>query len=136
MGWIIVLALLLASGWILFVAFRRLAARRAGIGWWLALCILLGVGAGIGYRLGFDFEYSVSPNLRIVGVPIPVGFFHFEDGHWIDFPPPKEFAYFAALTNFLIMTALAVLPLLLASLLHHRKPKTAQSGESSSDNLQ
>ena len=80
MGFVIVLALLLVSGSILFVTFRRLSARRAGIARWLAFCVLVVVGVGIGYRLGFDFEYNVSPNLRVVGFPIPVCAFHFEHG--------------------------------------------------------
>jgi len=126
MGFVIVLALLLVSGWILFVTFRRLSARRAGIGWWLAFCVLVIVGVGIGYRLGFDFEYNVSPNLRVVSFPIPVCAFHFEQGQWVDFPSPDWFAYPAAFTNLVVVTAFAVLPLLLASLFQHRKSRRAR----------
>ncbi|MCR4415030.1 MAG: hypothetical protein NUV77_21635 [Thermoguttaceae bacterium] len=123
MGVIVILALLLVSGWILFVTFRRLCARRAGIGWWLSFCILVVIGATIGYRLAFDFEYNVSPNLRVVSFPVPVCAFHFEHGHWVDFPSPNWFAYPAAFTNVIVATAFAVLPLLVASLFQQRKPR-------------
>ena len=121
MGIVIVLALLLVSGWILFVTFRRLSTRHARIAWWVEFCILLVVGVGIGYWLGFEFEYNVSRNLRVVSFPIPTCAFHCEQGKWVDFPSPDWFAYPAAFTNVIVVTAFAVLPLLLASLLLHRK---------------
>ncbi len=120
MGCFIVLALLLVSGWILFVTFWRLSTRHAGIAWWLAFCILVVVGVRVGYRLGFDFEYNISPNLRVVSFPIPVCTFHFEHGQWVDFPSPDWFAYPAVFTNLIVVTAFVVLPLLLASLFQHR----------------
>jgi len=126
MGFVIVLALLLVSGWMLFVTFRRLSTRHAGIAWWLAFCILVVVGVGIGYRLGFEFEYNVSRNLRVVSFPIPTCAFHFEHGKWVDFPSPDWFAYPAAFTNVIVVTAFAVLPLLLASLFQHRKARGAR----------
>lgn len=138
MGVIIVLALFLMGGGVLFVMFRRLFALQAGIGWWLTFCILLVVGLGIGYRLAFDFEYSISPELRLFGFPIPVCAFHFEDGHWVDFPSPNWFAYPAAFTNVIVVTAIAVLPLLLASLFRHEKPRVPQEATeppSDRDNL-
>jgi hypothetical protein len=135
MGFVIVLALLLVSSWILFVTFRRLSTRRAGIAWWVAFCILVVVGVGIGYRLGFDFEYSLSPNLRVVSFPIPVCVFHFEDGQWVDFPSSDWFAYPAAFTNVIVVTAFAVLPLLLASLFLHREARgTRNAAEPSCGN--
>lgn len=121
MGFVILLALLLVSGWVLFVTFRRLSTRHAGVAWWAALCVLIGIGVRIGYWIGFEFEYNVSSDLRVVSFPIPVCAFHFEDGQWVDFPSPNWFAYPAAFTNLIVMTAFAVLPLLLASLIVHRK---------------
>lgn len=130
MGFVIVLALFLVSGWILFVTFQRLSTRRVGIAWWLAFCTLVVVGVGTGYWLGFDFEYNISPHLRVVSFPIPVCAFHFEHGHWVDYPSPNWFAYLAAFTNVVLLTAFAVLPVLLASLFRHRTagraPKAAE----------
>lgn len=128
MGLVIIFALLLGSGWILVVIFPRLPARRAEIAWWVAFCILVVVGVGIGHPLGFDFEHSVSPNLRVVSFPIAVSFFHFENGHWVDFLSPDWLAYPAAFTNLVVVTAFAVLPLLLASLFRYRKSRGWQEG--------
>jgi hypothetical protein len=132
MGFVVVLALLFVSGWILFVTFRRLSTRHAGIMWWVAFCILVVVGVGIGYRLGFQFEYNVSRNLRVVSFPIPTCAFHFEHGKWVDFPSPDWFAYPAAFTNVIVVTAFAALPLLVASLLLHRKARGTREAAQSS----
>lgn len=121
MGFVILLALLLVSGWILCVTFRRLSTYHAGIAWWMAFCILVVVGVGVGYRLGFEFEYNISQDLRVVSFPIPTCAFHFENGKWVDFPSPEWFAYPAAFTNVVVVTAFAALPLLLVSMFRHRK---------------
>lgn len=112
---VIVIGLFSLSGWVLFVTFRRLSTGHAGLAWWLALGNLAVAGAVIGYWLAFDFEYDLSPNLRLVSFPIPVCIFHFEDGKWVDFPSPNWLAYPTAFTNVVAVTAFVVLPLLLAS---------------------
>ncbi len=121
MGFLILIALLALSGWILFAAFQRLSSHGAGITWWMLFCSLIVFGVVIGHRLAFDFEYNVSPNLRIVSFPIPVCAFHLERGDWVGFPSPNYIAYPALFTNVVAVTAFAVLPLLVASLLLHRK---------------
>lgn len=123
MGFVIVLALFVLGGWILFVTFWRFFTLHARTAWWLALCAFLIVGVMIGYRLGFEFEYNISRHLRVVSFPIPTCAFHFEHGKWVDFPSPDWFAYPAAFTNVVVVTAFVVLPLLLASMFRHRKER-------------
>jgi len=117
---VILIALLAMSSGVVCVTFRRLSTRHVGIAWWLVFGSLVLLGLVIGYRLGFDFEYHASRNLRLVSFPIPVCAFHFEHGNWVDFPSPDWFAYPAAFTNVVVVTALAVLPLLLVSMFRHR----------------
>jgi hypothetical protein len=97
---VFVFALLIVSGWMLFVTFRRLSTQHAGTAWWVAFCIVIVFGVGIGYHLAFEFEYNVSRNLRVVSFPIPTCAFRFEHGRWVDYPSPNWFAYPAAFTNF------------------------------------
>ncbi len=133
MGVVIVLTLLLVNGWILFVTFRRLFTRRVGITWWLVLCILVVAGANLGYQLGFEFEYNISPDLRIVSFPVPTCAFHLEHGRWVDFPTPDWFAYFAAFTDLVMATTFTVLPTTIGiavstSKTNRRRKKTENRG--------
>ena len=121
MGFVILIGLLLLSGWILFVTSSRLFTRHAGIAWWLVFGSLIILGMAIGCRLSYEFEYNVSQDLRVLGFPIPLCAFQLEDGMWVDFPSPDWFAYPAAFTNVVVVTAFAVLPALLASMFGHRK---------------
>jgi hypothetical protein len=120
MGFVVVIALLSLSSWILITTFRRLYSKPVGIVWWLVFCGLAVSGVVIGYYMAFDFEYKVSAHMQFVSFPIPVCFFHFENGQWVDFPTPDFFAYPAAFTNVVTVTAFAVLPVLVASILFRR----------------
>jgi hypothetical protein len=126
MGFVIVIAVLFLGGWILLATFRRFSSHHVGIAWWLVFCGVAAFGVAIGYRLAFDFEYNVSPHLRVASFPIPVSAFHFEHGQWVDFPSPDVFAYSAAFTNVIAVTAFVVLPLLLVSMFCHRNGKGTQ----------
>lgn len=127
MGFVIVIALLALGTWILIATFRRLFSHKVGIAWWVGFCGLVVFGAIIGHWLAFDFEYSVSPQLRVVSFPIPVCAFHLEHGQWVDFPSPNYFAYPAAFTNVVTVTAFAVLPLLVASMSLHQQENEGDS---------
>jgi hypothetical protein len=120
MGILFVIALLALSIWMLVGTFRRLRSRHVGRGWWSAFGFLVIVGVTAGYWLAFHFEYQVSSKMRFASFPMPLSFFHFEDGHWIDFPTPQFVMYPGLAANVIAITALAVLPVLLASLLFHR----------------
>jgi len=67
---------------------------------------------------------STSARDRIGSFPIPVVFFHLEDGDWVDFPVPEFQAWAAALANVISITALATLPLWLISWRQHRNEST------------
>jgi cytochrome bd-type quinol oxidase subunit 2 len=124
MGFLIIIALLALSSWMLFVTVRRLRRRHASQAWWLAFFGFAIVGVVLGYWLAFHFEYQASSQLRFFSFPIPVNFFHLEDGQWVDFPTPLVFGYPAMFTNIVAITAFAVLPVLVASLFSHRQETT------------
>jgi hypothetical protein len=120
MSALFVLALLALSIWILFAVFKRLRRLQVGRGWWLAFVCFLVIGIGLGYWLAFFAEYQISPTMRFISFPMPLGFFHLEDGRWVDFPTPEYVMYPGIAVNILAITALAVTPLLAASLVAHR----------------
>ena|ERR1051326_634492 len=120
MGLVIVIAVLALSCWLLFATFRRLRRRHAGRSWWFVFGSLALVGVVLGYRLAFHCEYQVSPTMRFVSFPIPLCFFHLEDGQWVDFPTPEYVGYPGLVTNIVAVTALAVFPVFVASLFSHR----------------
>jgi len=106
-----VVAFLTGSIWALVSLVRRLRREHAGIRWWVAFLILLVVGASVGVWCAFHCEYPLGGRYRIGSFPLPVAFFHLEDGQWVDFPVPQFQAWAAAFTNIITMTALATLPL-------------------------
>jgi hypothetical protein len=111
MGVLIVIVFLSLSSWSLIALFQRLRRQRVSLGWWIAFGVLFICGAVVGYWCAFNFEYSVGARHRIASFPIPVVFFHFEDGAWVDFPVPTVQAYAAMFTNIVTIIALATLPL-------------------------
>jgi hypothetical protein len=68
-----------------FLTARMLRAGRAGPGWWAALAALLAAGTAAGVWCGVFCEYQVSDRLRAFSFPVPAGFFHLEDGLWMDY---------------------------------------------------
>jgi hypothetical protein len=121
MGFLAVIALLSIGTWIILGTARRLLARKAGPFWWGGLLLLAAIGLTGGYWAAFCFEYDVTSTLRLVSFPIPVCVFRLEGEQWVDYPAPGFFAYPAAWTNVIALTAIAILPELLASLLWHRR---------------
>jgi hypothetical protein len=113
MGFIIVVALLALSAWSLMVTVRRLRQTKAGRAWWIAFGLLLALGVGVGTWFAFSFEYQVSPGMRYASFPVPLAFFHLEDGHWVDFITPPYIMYPGLVANIAAFTALALLPLLI-----------------------
>ncbi|MCW5558660.1 MAG: hypothetical protein KIT22_12625 [Verrucomicrobiae bacterium] len=86
MGLLLIAGLFTASSWGVLVTFLRLRRMRAGPMWWFAFASLVGVGVTAGGWL-LRFEYTVSPRMRFAGFPLPLAFFHLEDGHGlISFP--------------------------------------------------
>ena len=121
MGFIIVMAVLALSSWMLLATVRRLRRNRVNRSWWLTFGCLLTAGVVCGYWLAFRFEYQVSSTMRFVSFPLPLCFFKLEDGRWTDFPTPWFVTYPGLLTNIVAVTAFATLPMLVASLVWHRR---------------
>jgi hypothetical protein len=128
-GMLFVLALLAGSSWALVSLVRRLRCEQAGPRRWVAFVILAVIGLSVGAWCAFRCEYPLGAHYRIGSFPLPVVFFHLEDGQWVDFPVPKFQALSAAFTNILTVTALATVPLWLLSWRQHRHEHTkAQRG--------
>lgn len=110
-----VIVLFALSGWTLFALFRRLRRQRVSADWWVVFGFLFVFGATLGIWCAFYCEYHIGTRFRIGSFPIPVVFFHLEDGAWVDFPVPEFQAWSAAFTDIIAITALAMLPLWLLS---------------------
>jgi hypothetical protein len=119
-GILLVIAFLTASSWLLLSLVRHLRRRRVGVQWWAAFVLLIVVGLAVGIWCAFHFEYQVGAHHRFGSFPIPVVFFHLEDGQWIDFPVPPLQGWASAVTNIVTVTALATLPLWGLSWWQHR----------------
>ena len=122
MGILIVVVFLGLSSSSLVALLRRLQRRRATAGWWLVLGVLVVCGVALGVWCAFYVEYPVGTRYRIGSFPIPVVFFHLEQGDWVDFPVPEFQAWSSAVTNIITITALATLPLWLVLWRQHRNP--------------
>jgi hypothetical protein len=99
------------SGWILTALFRRLRRYHVTLGSWVMAGLLGVCGLAVGMWCAFYCEYHMGSDFRIGSFPIPVAFFHFEDGQWVDFPVPKVQAWFTAFTTVITIIAIATLPL-------------------------
>ncbi len=113
MGLIAVTVLLALSVWGILATVRLLRRTGAGRGWWNAFVLLLALGLGAGTWFAFCFDYHVSPEMRCASFPVPLAFFHLEDGHWVDFITPPYVMYPGLVANVAAFAALALLPLLI-----------------------
>ena len=128
MGIFIVIIFLVPSSWALVALSRRLRRQRATFRRWLAFGILVACGVAVGIWCAFYLEYPIGSRYRIASFPIPIVFFHLEDGRWVDFPVPKFQAWASAFANVITITALVTLPVWLVSWRQHRhesRPKAA-----------
>ena len=125
MGILIVILFLALSVWALVALFRRLRRQHASAGLWFAFTALVSCGIALGIWCGFYFEYHVGTRFRIGSFPIPVVFFHLEDGQWVDFPVAEFQAWSAAFANIIIITALIASPLWLVLWRHHKHDHVA-----------
>jgi hypothetical protein len=115
MGILIVILFFTLSAWALVALFRRLRRQQASRVLWFALSVLVACGIAVGVWCAFSCEYQVGAHFRVGSFPIPIVFFHFEDGQWVDFPVPEFQACSAVITNIVTITALATLPIWLVS---------------------
>jgi hypothetical protein len=125
MGILIVIVFLAVSSWLLVALFRRLRWQQVSNRTWVAFGVLAACGIALGVWCAFYCEYYVGTRYRIGGFPIPIVFFHLEDGQWIDFPVPEFQAWSAAFANVVTITALATLPVRLVAWRPHKsRPET------------
>jgi len=115
MGFVIVIIVLALSSWAMIATIRRLRRTNAGRAWWTAFAMLLALGISAGTWFAFSFEYQVSHDMRYASFPVPLAFFHLEDGHWVDFITPPYVMYPGLLANVTSFAAFALLPLLIIS---------------------
>ncbi len=120
MGILLVIIFLALSSWTLVALFRRLRRQHVSAGWWFAFSVLCICGAALGVWCAFYCEYHVGSRFRVGSFPLPVVFFHFEDGAWVDFPVPEFQAWAAVFTDIITIIALATLPLWLVSWRHQK----------------
>ena len=120
MGILIVILFLALSVWTFVALFRRLHRQHASRGLWFAFSVLAASGVAVGIWCALYCEYHLGARFRIGSFPIPVVFFHFEDGQWVDFPVPAFQAWLAVAANIITITALATLPVWLVSRRHQR----------------
>ncbi len=124
LGMLFIIAFLAGSAWALGSLVRRLRRERAGTRWWLAFFILIAVGVSGGVWCALHCEYPLGADFRVGSFPMPVVFFHREDGQWVDFPVPAFQAWSAVFTNIVTITALVTVPLWLVSWRQHRHEQT------------
>ncbi len=124
MGIFIVIVFLALSSWVLVALFQRLRRHHVTAGRWLAFGVLVACGIAVGIWCAFYAEYHVGSRYRIGSFPIPIVFFHLEDGQWVDFPVPEFQMWAAVFTNVITITALATLPVWLVSWRQHRHEST------------
>jgi hypothetical protein len=110
MSILLVMPFLAASSWALFTLVCRLRRAQASRPRWLVFLGLMIVGLALGVWCAFYFEYRAGGHDRIRSFPLPVVFFHLEDGRWVDFPVPQFQAWAAIFTNILTMAAVVTLP--------------------------
>jgi hypothetical protein len=121
MGFVIVIVVLGLSIWTVVATIHRLRRAHAGRAWWIAFALLLVLGLSAGTWISFNFEYQVSPRMRYASFPVPLAFFHLEDGIWVDFITPPQVMYPGLVANVTSFAAVALLPLLIASRVAGRK---------------
>jgi hypothetical protein len=122
MAIIIAIALLAGGVWQTYATFRRLRRSHATVSWWLAFGALIITGIALGVWFAFFFEYQPTATLRVLGFPLPLVIFAWEEDHWTDFVPRSEImTYSVCAANVLATIAMVLLPAFLFSSVAHRK---------------
>lgn len=109
MGILLIIGITLLCGWVVIPVFRN-AAKIRQKKLWLVIFLMAVVGIGVGMLLA-NLEYHAGAKFRVVGTPIPLIFFHLENGQWVDFPLPSYVAWPGYIANVIFGTALCLAPL-------------------------
>lgn len=104
------------------LAVRSFIARQASVRWWRVMAAAWLVGAVLGVRSGFFFEYQPHPKMRVIGAPIPAVAFQWEGPpgkeQWVDYIMPVPLLF--AGSNVVILALLAGCPVGSAFWLYQR----------------
>jgi len=111
-GFLFILAQLTLCGWTIARIVKRVRGEGGGKALWLVFGALALVGLGLGAWMALGVEYRLGTRFRFAGFPIPVVFFHLEDGQWVDFITPPVIMYPGMVANVLTGVAVLQLPLL------------------------
>lgn len=110
MGPLLILLILGLLAWSNVAIVQQFRKRRAGATWWVALSAAWLIGAALGVRSTFFFEYSVSPRVRVIGAPVPAATFLLEgppgEEQWVDYVAPAPLV----LSNILLIALLLACP--------------------------
>ena len=117
----VILLLLLSGAAVHFATVKRLSRSPSSFHIWAYYGLSISCGIGLFIWLTFYFSYHPSPTLLFYGAPIPYMFFQLEGSNWTDFPPPHNIQIFIIVSNFFIITAITVTPLLAWMFLTGRK---------------
>lgn len=124
-GFLFIVLFLALSAWVFIAVIRQLRREHANVRWWTVFALLIAGGTALGVWCGFYAEYPAGSQFRIFGFPIPVGFLHWEDGRWVDFPVPAVQGLLSAITNVFAIAAFAVLPVWVASRRRQRRERVS-----------
>jgi hypothetical protein len=110
-GILFILALAGLATWTVVKVARTIERLQARGIWWITFAFLATCGPVAGLWSTFAFEYQASERMRIAGFPVPMAFFHLEDGNWIDFIPATSVQMPGIATDLLSEVAVCLLPL-------------------------
>ncbi len=95
--------------------------------WWLGLLAILLAGVFGGWRLS-HLDLRLSPEIRLGGVPFPIGFLKWEGDHWTDFVPPYPNQWINIVADIFLPIILMLFPLF--AIWKRRKTRDSQGMES------
>lgn len=95
---LISLPISVAALWLGVDTMLRMRRLKVGWAWWAGLGGVVFFGGCAGFWLG-NYELQISPSLRWVGLPMPIGFFVLEGESWTDFIPPRPIQWLNLLAD-------------------------------------
>lgn len=86
------------------------------------LLAALGIGLALAVWMAFFMQFGSGPNVRALGFPIPLVFYHLQDKTWTRTELPSVLPYVGAATDFITGLAAPFIPYKIAEFL--KKVKT------------
>ncbi len=116
--WILLFAIV--AGLVQWATWWRIFGRRKPRIWTIITLSLATIGLGLGIWLGAA-EYPLGAKFRMIGIPIPFAFFHWEGGAWYDFVNSSLLMWTAYVVNTFCWSAAAVSPVTVVLICQHAK---------------